>query len=117
MTERRKHPRYHCQNSIEIHIHNGASFWGTVADLSLGGCYAEMAIPLPAGTKLKAAIWFGEAKAWSECEVAHSTPGFGVGIRFTQIAEPDLNGMRRFLESLAPLARKPLIGAALRAHA
>jgi hypothetical protein len=115
MSERRQHPRYRCQNSIEIHIHNGASFWGTVADLSLGGCYAEMAIPLPTGTKLKAALWFGEAKAWAEGEVAHSTPGFGVGIRFTNIADPDLSLIRRYLESLTPLARKPLIAAALRA--
>lgn len=66
------------------------------------------------GTRLKAAIWFGEAKAWAEGEVAHSTPGFGVGVRFTHIADQDLSLIRRFLESLAPLARKPLIGAALR---
>jgi len=115
MTERRQQPRYRCQNSIEIHIRNGASFWGTVADLSVGGCYAEMAIPLTTGTKLKAAIWIGEAKAWAEGEVAHSTPGFGVGIRFTNIAEPDRALIGRYLESLAPLARKPLIAAALRA--
>jgi hypothetical protein len=41
--ERRQHPRYRCHNSVEIHIRNGASFWGTVADLGLGGCYVEMA--------------------------------------------------------------------------
>ena len=117
MTERRQHPRYRCQNSIEIHLRNGASFWGTVADLSAGGCYAEMPIPLPAGTKLKAAIWFGESKAWTEGEVAHSTPGFGIGICFTQIADQDLSLIRRFLESLAPLARKSSIAAALRATA
>jgi len=117
MTEHRCHPRYRCQNSIEIHIHNGASFWGTVADLSLGGCYAELAIPIEVGTKLRMAIWFGEAKAWAEGEVAHRTPGFGVGIRFTQIADLDLDLIRRYLDSLAPLARKPLIAAALRAAA
>jgi len=117
MTERRQHPRYRCQNSIQIHTHNGASFWGTVADLSVGGCYAEMPIPLEPGTKLKMAIWFGEAKAWADGEVAHRTPGFGVGIRFTQIAQQDQDLIRRYLDSLAPLARKPLIGAALRASA
>jgi len=115
MAERRQHPRFRCQNSIEIHIHHGASFWGTVADLSLGGCYAELAIPMEVGTKLRAAIWFGQAKAWAEGEVAHRTPGFGVGIRFTEIAPRDLDLIRCYLESLAPLARKPLIGAALRA--
>jgi hypothetical protein len=113
-TERRKDPRYRCQNSIEIHVHTGPSFWGTVADLSLGGCYAELAIPMKVRTKLKVAIWFGEAKAWAEAEVAHRTPGFGVGIRFTHIAQQDLDVIQRFLDSLAPLARKPLIAAALR---
>src|SRR5580693_10058433 len=36
--DNRKHTRYRCQNSIEIHVQEGASFWGSVADLSLGGC-------------------------------------------------------------------------------
>jgi hypothetical protein len=117
MIERRQHPRYRCQNSIEVHIHNGPSFWGTVADLSLAGCYAELAIPMEVGTKLRVAIWFGEAKAWAEAEVAHRTPGFGVGIRFTEISGQDLDLIRRFLDTLAPLARKPLIAAALRGAA
>ena len=117
MNERRQHPRYRCQNSIEIHIQGGPSFWGTVADLSLGGCYAELALPMEVGTKLRVGIWFGETKAWAEAEVAHRTPGFGVGIRFTHIAALDQDVIRRYLDSLAPLARKPLIGAALRAGA
>jgi len=110
ITERRKQPRYRCQNSIEIHIHGGASFWGTVADLSLGGCYVEMAIPLEVGTKLRVALWFGQAKARAEAEVAHRTPGFGVGIRFSQISDQDRDIIRQYLNSLAPLARKPLLG-------
>lgn len=108
-SENRKHPRYRCQNSIEIHIHNGASFWGTVADLSIGGCYAELAIPMEVGTKLRVAIWFGQAKAWAEGEVAHRTPGFGVGIRFTEISEQDTEIIRQYLSTLAPFARKPLV--------
>jgi len=104
--ERRRHPRYRCQNSVEIHIANGASFWGTVADLSLGGCYVEMPIPLDTGTKLKLAIWFGQEKAWAEGEVAHRTPGFGVGIRFVQISDQDVERIRVFLSKLAPFARK-----------
>jgi hypothetical protein len=114
VTEHRQHPRYRCQNSIEIHVHSGASFWGTVADLGLGGCYAEMAIPIDVGTKLRMAIWFGQAKAWAEGEVAHRTPGFGVGIRFTQISEQDLDIIRQYLNTLAPFARKPLLANAPR---
>lgn len=110
MIERRQHPRYRCQNSIEIHIQNGASFWGTVADLGLGGCYVEMSIPIEVGTKLSVALWFGQNKAWAEAEVAHRTPGFGVGTRFTKISDLDLDVIRQYLNSLAPLARKPLLG-------
>jgi hypothetical protein len=106
--ELRQNARYRCQNSVEIHTHLGASFWGTVADLSLGGCYVEIPIPLEPGTKLKVGIWFGQTKAWAEAQVAHRTPGLGIGLKFTEIAEHDLNQIRRFLETLAPFARKAM---------
>ena len=100
-------PRFRCQNSVEVHV-QGASFWGTVADLSLGGCYIEMPIPLQPGTKLRVGIWFGQTKSWADAQVAHRTPGLGIGLKFVQISEEDRNQIRRFLESLAPFARKPM---------
>src|ERR1700722_4513998 len=30
--EMRKHPRFRCQNSIEVHVEGGTSFWGTATD-------------------------------------------------------------------------------------
>lgn len=105
--ERRQTPRFRCQNSIEVHLDGGASFWGTVADLSLGGCYVEMPLPLDPGTKLKIGVWFGQTKARAEAQVAHRTPGLGVGLKFTEISEQDSDVIRRFLENLTPLARKP----------
>jgi hypothetical protein len=114
-TERRKNPRYRCQLSTEIHIQNGPSFWGNLADLSLGGCYVEMPLPLETGTKLKMALWIGEDRIWTQGEVAHRTPGFGVGVCFTEVAEADRERLRGYLDALAPLLRKPSIGAALRA--
>ena len=104
--ELRKHPRYRCQNSVEVHLKQGASFWGTVTDLSLGGCYVEIPIPLEPGTKLKVGIWFGQEKAWAEAQVAHRTPGMGIGLRFLEISDEDLDRISRFLGSLAPFARK-----------
>jgi hypothetical protein len=104
--EGRTATRYRCQNSIEVHVAGGATFWGTVADLSVGGCYVEMAIPLEPGTKLKVAIWLGQSKVWAEAQVAHRTPGMGVGLQFKEISEQDRDQVRRFLENLAPFARK-----------
>jgi hypothetical protein len=105
--DNRKHTRYRCQNSIEIHVQEGASFWGSVADLSLGGCYVEIPIPLELGKRLKVGIWFGQTKVWADARVAHRTPGMGVGLVFTQISDSDLDQIRRYLESLSPFAKKP----------
>ena len=110
LVEHRKHPRFRCQNSVEIHLRNGASFWGTLSDLSVGGCYLEMSIPLELGSWLKLGIWIGQVKVWAEGEVAHRTPGLGIGIRFKQISDQDLNLIRNSLGNLAPFARKPLMG-------
>ena len=105
--EHRIDPRFRCQNSVEVHV-QGASFWGTVADLSLGGCYVEIPIPLELETKLRVGIWFGQTKAWADAKVTHQTPGLGVGLKFIQISDEDRDQIRRFLQSLAPFARKPL---------
>jgi len=105
--EQRHSARFRCQNSIEIHTPQGASFWGTVSDLGLGGCYIEMPLPLEPGTKLRVGIWLAQTKAWAEAQVAHGTPGLGVGLKFIEISDEDREKIRRFLETLAPFARKP----------
>jgi PilZ domain len=106
--EMRHHPRFRCQNSIEVHVEGGTSFWGTATDLSIGGCYIEMPLPLQPGTKLKVGMWFGQNKVWAQGLVMHRTPGLGVGIKYTQISEEDLDQIRRFLDTLAPFAKKAM---------
>jgi hypothetical protein len=61
------------------------------------------------GTKLKVGIWIGQTKVMAESEVAHRTPGLGVGIRFNQISNEDLDAISLFLGKLAPFARKPFL--------
>ena len=106
--ELRKTPRFRCQNSVEVHVTGGATFWGNVADLSLDGCYIEMPIPLEPGTKLKVGIWFGQTKAWAQAQVTHRTPGMGIGLKFIAISDQDRDQIRRFLQTLAPFARKAM---------
>ncbi|MGA8443424.1 MAG: PilZ domain-containing protein [Candidatus Sulfotelmatobacter sp.] len=107
-TELRYHPRFRCQNPIEVHVNSGASFWGTVADLSLSGCYVEMPIPLEPGTSLKVGIWFGQSKVWAQAQVTHRTPGLGIGLDFLEISESDRDQIRRFLANLSPFAKKAM---------
>ncbi|MGA2648307.1 MAG: PilZ domain-containing protein [Candidatus Sulfotelmatobacter sp.] len=79
-------------------------FGEPVADLSIGGCYVETTIPIQLASRLKVGIWLGQTKVWAEARVTHSTPGLGIGIRFTGISEPHLDQIKQFLQSLTPLA-------------
>jgi len=107
VVQQRRHQRIKCHNSVALHTPDGASFWGTVADLSTGGCYVEMAIPLAQESKVSLSIWIGETKIWVDGEVAYSTPGMGIGVKFNRVSEQDLERIRAYLEPLSYLAKKP----------
>jgi hypothetical protein len=100
-TERRQHARLKCVNSIELHPGGAtAPIWGKAVDLSAGGCFVEMPIPLSTGTKLKIGLWIDETKLWATAKVVNSRPGFGIGIQFTEIAPEDLERLKRFLQRI-----------------
>jgi hypothetical protein len=107
-SERRKHPRLKCVNSVELHPERQtAPIWGKALDLSLGGCFVEMPIPLKQGTKLKIALWVKEEKLQLEGKVVNSRPGFGIGIQFTDIAPENEERLRQYLKSITriPIGR------------
>ncbi len=106
--EVRKHPRIKCNNSVEIHAQSGASFWAKIADLSIGGCYIEMPIPLPPGTQVRVGIWIEETKSWADGEVAYSTHGLGTGVKFNNISASDLDRIRQYLQAIAPFGKKSI---------
>jgi len=48
-TERRSHVRYICDGGVEVRTEGSTTgFWGTLTDISLGGCYVQTFSPLPA---------------------------------------------------------------------
>jgi len=100
-TERRKYPRLKSVNSIELHPHgDDAPIWGKASDLSLGGCFIEMPIPLKEGTKLKLVLWIKETKLRVTAKVASSRPGFGIGVQFTEISEEEIVRLKDYLKSM-----------------
>jgi hypothetical protein len=107
IAQQRKHPRMKCSNSVEIQIQNGPLLRAKISDLSLGGCYVEMAAPVPPRARAKVGIWIGEAKVQADCEVAHSAAGMGFGLKFVRIAESDLELIRQFLAPLGRFAKTP----------
>jgi len=99
--DRRASPRLKCANSVEVYPTGAtAPIRSRTSDLSLGGCFLEMPNPLAKGTQIRIALWVKEFKLWANAEVVTSTPGFGIGVKFTEMTEPDRIQLKQFLESM-----------------
>jgi PilZ domain len=101
-SERRRFPRIHSTNSAELHVEGQtAPIWGKATDLSAGGCFVEMPIPLKQGTLLKVGLWIQKDKLWLNGKVASSRPGFGIGIEFIKLSAQDSDTVLQFLRSIS----------------
>jgi len=100
--ERRRWPRVRCSVSVELHTPGQAVIWGKASDLSQGGCFIEMAIPLHNRTSFDIALWLGEAKLHLQGQVVSVQPGFGNGVRFLGLTSEHQEHLRRFIETIAP---------------
>jgi len=100
--ERRLWPRVKCSVSVEIRAAGEAIIWGKASDLSQGGCFIEMAIPLHNGISFDIALWLGEAKLHLQGQVVSVQPGFGNGVRFLGLTSEHQTHLRRFIETIAP---------------
>ena len=106
VTERRRNARLKCASSAEVYPAGAESPIRTrTADLSVGGCFLEMPNPIPKGTMLRIALWVKDTKIWAKGEIVTSTPGFGVGVKFTEIAPDDKRQVEEFLDSMTRIRR------------
>lgn len=69
------------------------------ADISMGGCYVEMAITLEVGTPLRLVLWLGHKKAEIDGRVATRHPQFGNGIEFCKMADDTRSKLQSFLDN------------------
>lgn len=84
--DRRKSPRVKCSISVEIHPPGATVIRGNASDLSHGGCFVELPMPLPLDTKFDLALWLGDIKLKLQGQVASAAPGFGIGVRFLNVS-------------------------------
>jgi len=102
--ERRQSARLKCVNSVQLQPEGeSAPIWGKAIDLSVGGCFIEMPIPLRQGTRLKIGIWIKEVKLWASGKVVSSRPGFGIGVQFTSMSAQDTELLLQYLKSITQL--------------
>jgi hypothetical protein len=99
--DRRAYPRMKTNNSIELYAASQAApIRAKATDLSLGGCFVEMSMPLEKGSAVKIALWIQDYKLWANAKVITSTPGFGVGLQFTEISKQDSEQLRQFVKNI-----------------
>lgn len=100
--DRRQHPRSKTANSVEIYPHGqNAPIRTRTVDISLGGCFIEMPVPLAKGTELRIALWVKQTKLWADGKVVTIAPGFGNGLQFTVMSDQDKEQLAQFLGSIA----------------
>ena len=99
--ERRKSVRVKCSISVELHPPGQPVIWGKASDLSQGGCFVEMPIPLKAESKFEIVLWLDGSKLRLSGEVVSASPGFGIGVRFTKVSAQGQEFLQRHLQSLA----------------
>ena len=90
--DRRRHPRYNLQVQIEIRQEGSeVPMRLETTDLSRGGCYIELMIPLAVGVRVQLTLWLDGYPIVIQGLVATRHPQFGNGIKFVAFegqAEP-----------------------------
>jgi hypothetical protein len=99
----RRHARYNCDAGVEIRTDDArAGYWGTLTDISLGGCYINTFSPLPTGTNVVLLIKIDGQEINSKAKVITSHPGVGMGLEFEQfITQGDEAHLKSLIGNLA----------------
>jgi len=99
--ERRRTPRVRCSGSVEFRAEGSeARMWGTLTDISMGGCYVEMNNTFPVGTKVNLILKSCGFQVQAPGEVRTSYPFLGMGICFTEIEIEQRGQLKQLLDTL-----------------
>jgi hypothetical protein len=103
--ERRRWPRVKHSISVEVRQVGQAIIWARASDISQGGCFVEMAIPLAIGQEFDIALWLRETKLPLRGRVVNVAPGFGNGVCFLNSSPQMQEQLRHFIENITQKGR------------
>jgi len=96
--EKRRRPRYKCEGSVVFRTQGiDMRTWATFTDISLGGCYVELAATFPKRTPVNMALDVKGVQVDVKGIVRTSYPLVGMGIEFTEIGERERAGLKEIL--------------------
>ena len=107
--ERRRFQRYTCDTGVRIHLDkSNGDAWGTISDISLGGCYIFTYSPLPADQQVTLAIKADGKEINVAGKTVSSHPGVGMGVAFDSFVQDESESrLKAFVDHLA---RQPKSG-------
>ena len=101
LPERRKHPRYSFTATIEmVEPLSQTRIQGRTNDLSRGGCYVDATSSFPAGSVVNVHITKETRSFEGRAEVAYSTDGMGMGVKFTEAGPAQFSTLEKWLAEL-----------------
>jgi hypothetical protein len=102
----RRFPRYPCDTGVLIHLEQGnAGFWGTLSDISIGGCYVYTFSPLTVGQEVVLEIKANGKEIRAAGKTVSSHPGVGMGVAFSRFVNTE--GEQILKSYIAHLASTP----------
>lgn len=106
--ERRRSPRFRCSGSAEFRVDgNDVRMWGTLTDVSLHGCYVEMANTFPVDTRVNLRLEALEIRVHVQAVVRVSYPLLGMGLCFVNVEPDQRKQVERLLLAISLHAPRP----------
>jgi hypothetical protein len=97
--ERRQFQRARVAVQAELRVQgNQMPIRVETADISMGGCYVEMAVTLDVGTELNIVLWLGHEKLTLIGKVVTRHPLFGNAIAFSSLTHDARQRLQLFLK-------------------
>jgi hypothetical protein len=99
--DRRFHRRYTVQVQIELRQEgNDVPMRLATTDLSRGGCYIELIMPLPIGTHIQATLWLNDHPILIQGRVVTCHPQYGNGMMFEKFEGQAEQLLHQYLDSI-----------------
>jgi hypothetical protein len=97
--EKRQYERKPFLTEITLEFSSGKRE-ARISDLSMGGCYVDTIASAPEGEPVKISIQTPSGESMQfEGEVAYVLPGFGFGIRFTDLTDERTDFLNKIISA------------------
>jgi c-di-GMP-binding flagellar brake protein YcgR len=101
--DRRRDLRYSVQVQIELREDGSeVPMRMNTTDLSRGGCYVELLMPLPVGTDVTATLWLSNGSVRMRGRVVTRHAQFGNGIKFLDFDDNGEKVLAQYLDAINP---------------